>query len=133
MTEIVHNLQEEYVQSGNDLLGLKDEPNSVQGTDAHNLRIHEVEKKVQSKPYAGKVLDEVKRDKTPQELWMERKQDGGSRTPTSVDRKTTADASYLDASGVGDADKEFTQVCLPLGRVFTIDTLPRADSAQESQ
>jgi hypothetical protein len=121
MTEIIHNLQEEYVQSGNDLLGLKDEPTDEQGLDRasnplHTARIHEVEKQVQSKPYAGKVLDEVKRDKTPQELWMERKQDAGSRTPTASDRKNVNDMSHLDSSSIGEPDKEFTQVMTLVSR-----------------
>lgn len=128
MTEIVHNLQEEYVQDGNDLLGLKGEPADVQrsenASNSQSSRIHEVEQKMQSKPYSGKVLDEVKRDKTPQELWMERKQDQGVRTPPATDRKNPHEISYLDASGMGESDKEFTQVHYPfvLGVVF-IDKL----------
>ena len=66
MTEVIHNLKEECVESGNDLLGLKEEPKEACSSDsggnpAQNARIHEREKHVQSKPYLGKVLDEVKR------------------------------------------------------------------------
>jgi hypothetical protein len=125
LSTVVHSVKEEYVQSGNDLLGLKDveSPRNPQNADGSELfqsqcsGISEVEKKMQSRPYAGKVLDEVKRDKTPQEIWMERKQ-GQQDTPRSQRRHMSADHlgsldnSHIDMLGLGhgDGEKEFAQV-----------------------
>jgi hypothetical protein len=125
LSTVVHNVKEEYVQSGNDLLGLNDveSPRNPQNADGSELfqsqcsGISEVEKKMQSRPYAGKVLDEVKRDKTPQEIWMERKQ-GQQDTPRSQKRHMSADHlgsldnSHIDMLGLGpvDGEKEFVQV-----------------------
>ncbi len=125
LSTVVHNVKEEYVQSGNDLLGLNDveSPRNPQNADGSELfqsqcsGISEVEKKMQSRPYAGKVLDEVKRDKTPQEMWMERKQ-GQQDTPRSQKRHMSADHlgsldnSHIDMLGLGpvDGEKEFVQV-----------------------
>jgi hypothetical protein len=124
LSTVVHNVKEEYVQSGNDLLGLKDveAPRNPQNADGSELAqsqssgINEVEKKIQSKPYTGKVLDEVKREKTPQEIWMERKQ-GGVETPRtrrymSSDHIGSLDNSHIDMLGLGsvEGEKEFAQV-----------------------
>ena len=125
LSTVVHNVKEEYVQSGNDLLGLNDAetpriPHNSDGSELAQSQcsgISEVEKKIQSRPYTGKVLDEVKREKTPQEIWMERKQ-GGIETPRTQRRYLSAeqlgslDNSHIDMLGLGpvEAEKEFVQV-----------------------
>jgi len=35
--------------------------------------VMQIDSQLHAKPYAGKVLEEVVRDKTPHELWLERK------------------------------------------------------------
>ena len=127
LTSLIH-MTEEFVQSGNDLLGLNDSEKS-QTPDADELNqsqcagISEVEKKIQNKPYIGKVLDEVKRDKTPQEIWMERKQGQGhphTQAPTIKRAASNSgsfggsfgDNSHIDMLGLGPVDggKGFSQV-----------------------
>jgi len=83
ITQVIHNLKEECVSTGNELLGLKDheedaENESVvgEGSDAVNestANVMQIDSQLHAKPYAGKVLEEVVRDKTPHELWLERK------------------------------------------------------------
>ena len=81
---MIHNLKEEYVASGNELLGLKDEEDekaddSLLGEGGSSVNdstasVMQIDSNLHAKPYAGKVLEEVVRDKTPHELWLERKQ-----------------------------------------------------------
>eukprot|EP00802_Teleaulax_amphioxeia_P002947 Tamp_02950.p1 GENE.Tamp_02950~~Tamp_02950.p1 ORF type:complete len:730 (+),score=275.52 Tamp_02950:374-2563(+) len=118
ITQVIHNLKEECVSTGNELLGLKDheedaENESVvgEGSDAVNestANVIQIDSQLHAKPYAGKVLEEVVRDKTPHELWLERKmaKDSGV-APASSDRKS----SVGGATPVGGAH-QFTQVVL---------------------
>lgn len=116
ITRLIHNLQEECVSSGNELLGLKDSEDganvSVEGgsSDAVNdSTVMQIDSQLHAKPYAGKVLEEVVRDKTPHEIWLERKQakDSGVATSSSTDRKS----SIGGVPAVGGAH-QFTQVLL---------------------
>ena len=65
ITTVIHNLQEEYVHSGNDLLGLKDEI-EVEGHDSRvpeggdaNASVMQIDSTLHAKPYAGKVCVHV--------------------------------------------------------------------------
>ena len=114
VSTVIHNLREEYVHSGNDLLGLKDEDegdgdtsrNGGGADDSMTANVVEIDKSLHAKPYAGKVLEEVKRDKTPHELWLERKQARESGTAV-----VTPDKKGASATGAGNVH-QFTQVVL---------------------
>mmetsp|Transcript_10200 Transcript_10200/g.29262 ORF Transcript_10200/g.29262 Transcript_10200/m.29262 type:complete len:985 (-) Transcript_10200:35-2989(-) len=118
MSSVIHNLKEEYVESVNDLLGIKETSSPLKDANSSMLEgqsgLNEVERKIQNMPYAGKVLDEVKRDKTPQELWMERKQ-GRIDTPSPARRQFSNERMNSESSSVDssvDPEKEFTQIQL---------------------
>eukprot|EP00286_Rhodomonas_abbreviata_P013112 CAMPEP_0181337936 /NCGR_PEP_ID=MMETSP1101-20121128/28336_1 /TAXON_ID=46948 /ORGANISM="Rhodomonas abbreviata, Strain Caron Lab Isolate" /LENGTH=486 /DNA_ID=CAMNT_0023448567 /DNA_START=275 /DNA_END=1732 /DNA_ORIENTATION=- len=120
VTRVVHNLQEEYCQSGNDLLGLKEEggegldasvlPAAGEGVTSATLNesmsnVFALESKMYSKPGTGKVLEDVVREKTPHELWLERKQAG-------LPPKHQSSRDILDASMAAASDPDFKQVVL---------------------
>ena len=121
VSRVIHKLQAECVGSGNELLGLKDEDEdstdrSLEGdrSVAVNDSISVIDDKLSSKPYAGQVLEKVVRDKTPQELWLERKnanKDGGL---VGAQGATQAAAPTRTGAGSGTAGgaHQFTQVVL---------------------
>ena len=121
VSRVIHKLQAECVGSGNELLGLKDEDEdstdrSLDGdrSVAVNDSISVIDDKLSSKPYAGQVLEKVVRDKTPQELWLERKnanKDGGL---VGAQGATQAAAPTRTGAGSGTAGgaHQFTQVVL---------------------
>ena len=121
VSRVIHKLQAECVGSGNELLGLKDEDEdstdrSLEGdrSAAVNDSISVIDDKLSSKPYAGQVLEKVVRDKTPQELWLERKnanKDGGL---VGAQGATQAAAPTRTGAGSGTAGgaHQFTQVVL---------------------
>jgi len=119
ITRMIHNLQEECVSSGNELLGLKDSEEdganvSVEGgsSDAVNeSTVMQIDSQLHAKPYAGKVLEEVVRDKTPHEIWLERKQAKDSGVSTSSSSSSDRKSSVGGAPAVGGAH-QFTQVVL---------------------
>uniref|UniRef100_A0A7S4KMT6 ADF-H domain-containing protein n=1 Tax=Guillardia theta TaxID=55529 RepID=A0A7S4KMT6_GUITH len=112
ITTVVHNLQEEIVESVNDLLGVKDEDDdsleqvneSVANVNesVHTSHVQQIDSQLQSKPYAGKVLEDVVREKTPHEIWLERKMNGGN----------TATSKPKDLNTSVQADREFKNVVL---------------------
>jgi hypothetical protein len=118
ITRMIHNLQEECVSSGNELLGLKDAEEdrsnvSVEGgsSDAVNeSTVMQIDSQLHAKPYAGKVLEEVVRDKTPHEIWLERKhaKDNGLATSSSSSSDRKSSVGGAPAGGA----HQFTQVVL---------------------
>ena len=105
MTQVVHNLQEEYVGSCAELLGLKGhdehEETVLSGCDASvvdpNASVLEIENRLTSKPYAGKVIDTVT-TKTPHQEWMDRKNAAAAGIPTPKS-PSKLDATVASASG----------------------------------
>eukprot|EP00960_Hanusia_phi_P070555 767335-Hanusia_phi.AAC.4 len=112
ITTVVHNLQEEIVESVNDLLGEKenDEDSTEQVNEStsnvnesvHTSHVQQIDSQLQSKPYAGKVLEDVVREKTPHEIWLERKMNGGN----------TANSKPKDPNTSKQVDREFKNVVL---------------------
>ena len=113
ISSIVQSRQEEHVSCCAELLGLKDEEAEEEGalTEGDKVdNVKELEERISSKPYLGKVLSDVQREKTPHEQWLERKEalaKGGG----VIAKVSSGDTSILnDSSAVGSPD--FTRVQL---------------------
>lgn len=67
-----------------------------------------MQRTMSSKPYSGKVLENVQRNKTPHEIWLEKKQSQNSSTCQSTSRSTINDTINQTA----ELEPDFTQVQL---------------------